>query len=243
MINMIGKKYGMLTVLERTEDYICQPSGLHERQYICKCECGNIITAKGHYLRKGLTINCGCIPKIIDYNHPRKYNRYDLSGEYGIGYTSNTNRPFYFDLEDYDLIKERCWSETNNGYILTRYPRTKEILLHRYIMNNPEGMFIDHINHNKADNRKMNLRIVTSQENAMNRKMQSNNKSGFTGVHRHQNKWIATIGLNRVKIQLGSYDDIEDAFNARKEAEKKYFGDYSYKNSTGCETYESEEVM
>ena len=39
----------------------------------------------------------------------KKYNKYDLSGEYGIGWTSNTNQEFYFDLEDYDKIKDYCW--------------------------------------------------------------------------------------------------------------------------------------
>jgi hypothetical protein len=45
----------------------------------------------------------------------KKFNQYDLSGSYGIGYCSNTNNPFYFDLEDYDLIKDYCWMEVVYG--------------------------------------------------------------------------------------------------------------------------------
>ena len=51
-------------------------------------------------------------------------NIYDLSNEYGIGYTSNTKEPFYFDLEDYDKVKEYCWSANRrkeNNHIIRRY--------------------------------------------------------------------------------------------------------------------------
>lgn len=244
MIDMIGKKYDMLTVLERAEDYICQPSGLHEIQYLCQCDCGNKIIVKGCYLRRGLKTSCGCLPRDkTKYQYKRKNNRYELLEEYGVGYTSNTNTPFYFDLEDYDLIKDRCWSESPNGYIMTRYPRTKTIWLHRYIMNNSQDTIVDHINHNKADNRKENLRIVTPQQSVMNRGIQKNNKSGYTGVFRFHNKWVAAIGFNGKQIRLGAYDNIEDAIEARREAEIKYFGDYSYKNSTGHETYENIEEI
>ena len=77
----------------------------------------------------------------------------------------------------------------------------------------------------------------------MNRGMQKNNKSGYTGVFRFHNKWVAAIGFNGKQIRLGAYDDIEDAIESRREAEIKYFGDYSYKNSTGHETHENIEEI
>ena len=44
-----------------------------------------------------------------------KYNKYDLLGSFGVGWTTNTNKEFWFDLEDYDKIKDYCWAENNNG--------------------------------------------------------------------------------------------------------------------------------
>ena len=54
----------------------------------------------------------------------KKYNTYDLTGEYGIGYTSK-DEEFYFDLEDYDKIKDYCWRITMQGYVRAYSPKTK----------------------------------------------------------------------------------------------------------------------
>lgn len=67
----------------------------------------------------------------------------------------------------------------------------------------------------------------------MNSGLSSNNTSGVTGVHwdKLNKKWKAQIGYNYKRIQLGSFDNFEDAVAARKQAEEKYFGEYSYDNS------------
>lgn len=70
--------------------------------WICKCHlCGAIKEINGYHLRKGMVKTCG---------EHRIHNTYDLSGEYGICYTAK-GTPFYFDLEDYDLIKDYAWYE------------------------------------------------------------------------------------------------------------------------------------
>lgn len=110
-------------------------------------------------------------------------------------------------------------------------------------MDAPNEMFVDHINHNPYDNRKDNLRIVTSTQNSYNRRIQSNNTSGVTGVYyaNDRNKWRAYIKSDKKQIYLGQFDNKEDAIKARKEAEEKYFGEYSYDNSMkGDEIYEQE---
>ncbi|MBO5828787.1 MAG: HNH endonuclease [Paludibacteraceae bacterium] len=161
-------------------------------------------------------------------NH-KKYNRYDLSGDYGIGYTFK-NEEFYFDLEDYEKIKEDCWHIDANGYVING----KRKRLHRIIMNlSNSNIPIDHINHKKYDNRKNNLRIVNKSQNAMNQSMSSANTSGFTGVswHKAKGKWRAYIKINYKQKDLGYYDSFEDAKQARLQAENERFGEYSYKNS------------
>lgn len=82
---------------------------------------------------------------------------------------------------------------------------------------------IDHINHIKNDNRLINLRAVTNQQNQMNRRY-SYNTSGIMGVcfDKDRNKWKAQIKVNRESIQLGRYDDIAEAIGIRKTAELEY---------------------
>ena len=93
---------------------------------------------------------------------------------------------------------------------------------------------IDHINtDNHNDNRKCNLRIVTRAQNNYNHTIAKNNTSGVTGVYwsKYHNAWRATIRINYKNITLGQFKKFEDAVKCRKEAEDKYFGEYSYNNS------------
>ena len=94
-------------------------------------------------------------------------------------------------------------------------------------------MVVDHINHDITDNRKNNLRISTHQQNMMNTKIQKNNTSGVTGVKWHKgiSKWIADITVSNERIYLGCFDNFNNAVQARRKAEQKYFGEYSYNNS------------
>ena len=92
---------------------------------------------------------------------------------------------------------------------------------------------VDHIGHNLFDNRKKNLRVVSSQENARNKRILSSNTSGVTGVYfdKKRKVWVAQIKTNEKVIVLGRYSDFDAAVSVRKEAEEKYFGEYSYDNS------------
>lgn len=83
---------------------------------------------------------------------------------------------------------------------------------------------IDHINGNRSDNRISNLRSVERQENMMNKKIRSNNSSGFNGVSfcKKQKQWKARIKFKGENIHLGFYDDKNNAVDARKEANIKY---------------------
>ena len=230
--DLTGQRFGRLTVVERAEDYV-SPKGRRNVQWVCKCDCeenGRIIVS-GCSLTRGLTKSCGCLQKETSAENGRKnkkYNTYDLSGEYGIGYTSK-GEEFWFDLEDYNLIKDYCWFIDNKGYVAS-YNANGSKLFHRQLMN---GDYIDHISHNTRDNRKSNLRNVTSSQNNMNASKRSDNTSGVTGVSRHKGiqKWRARINVSGKEVNLGYFKTFEDAVKARKEAEDKYFGEYSYDNS------------
>lgn len=234
-IDLTGKKFGYLTVIEKAG----RKNGkkIHWR---CVCDCGNECVVSGSNLKCGNTKSCGCEKYNLNSKTQRDNSRnlYDLSGPYGIGYTHD-GIEFYFDLEDYEKIKDFKWRLTQKGYIATNdgFGRNGKhlLFLHRLIMNAPIGYEIDHIKgrESKRDNRKCNLRIVDCCKNQMNSPLRKDNSCGVTGVYldKHSNKWRAGIGANRRYINLGTFDEFEDAVKARREAEEKYHGEYSYKNS------------
>lgn len=230
--DLTGSRFGKLTVIKRAEDYL-SPKGKAYTQWLCKCDCGNEKIIRTTSLNSGDSKSCGCLMIESVTNANKKYNTYDLTGEYGIGYTLN-GEEFYFDLEDYNLIKDYCWY-IHKGYVTSMKSKTnKGILLHRLLFHNIDNNeVIDHINHKTNDNRKNNLRIVTQSENQMNRSKQYNNTSGVTGVYRDKkyNRWFSVITANKNVIHLGHFNKFEEAVKARKQAEEKYFGEYSYDNS------------
>ena len=177
--------------------------------------------------------------RIVIQREKILHNIYDLSGEFGIGYDFNDNE-FYFNLEDYEEIKNYCWNITKDGYVSGySLQEKKNVLMHRLLLGVFDDKIVDHINHKKHDNRKINLRIVTPSQNLMNTKMFSNNTSGHKGVtfDKSRNKWMAHIKLNGKHKTLGRFVKFEDAVKARKEAEEKYFGEYSYDNSMKASVY------
>lgn len=132
------------------------------------------------------------------------------------------------DDDDYNIVMGHKWRSNTQGYIYTEIDG-KCIYLHRMIMGSPDGLAIDHINRNLRDNRKSNLRVCTIQQNCMNAKRSRNNTSGHTGVsYRPQRKsWRAYIMVDRKQIGLGHYPTKEEAIKARREGERKYFGEFA----------------
>jgi hypothetical protein len=235
--DLTGKTFGRLTVLEQIDDHV-RSDGTHIAMWLCECECENhtILPVQGVLLKRGKTKSCGCIKKEQNQKLFRKTNAYDLSiedesGLYGIGYCNNTGNPFYFDMDDYDKIKNYCWYEysyRNKKYNCLRafqYETGMQIKMHHIIM----GKYYDHIDRNPLNNRKNNLRQATNLENARNKSMTSRNTSGFIGVYwiKKMNKWSAQIGINNKMVVLGYFENKEDAIRARLEAEAKYFGEFA----------------
>lgn len=230
--DLVGMIFGRLIVLEQDEDDVT-PRGRHYDRWKCLCECGlnNIVVTRGKNLKDGTTKSCGCLlrEKLFEIN--KKYNDYEVQEDYVIMYTQK-GEPFLVDFEDFWKVRDICWFKDTYGY-LNGYKNKKRIRLHRYIMNCPDDMVVDHINHDIADNRKCNLRIATISQNGMNKQILEHNTSGVTGVRWHKTnaKWISNITVNKKLIHLGYFDNFEDAVEARKQAEEKYFGEWSYDNS------------
>ena len=223
--DLTNKKFGRLTVILRDGK---DKDG--NTLWKCRCDCGNFISITHHRLIIGDVKSCGCLRKDFAKEKFSKLNRYDLSGDFGIGWTSNTNKEFYFDLEDYDKIKDYCWYEDkqNSGYHCLRAKDrdTGKIIKFQYLLGCKN---YDHKNRNPLDNRKLNLRPATAKQNARNRSLSTLNTSGFIGVYfdKDSKKWRAYIKINGKNKWLGRFIDKEDAIVARLKAEKEYFGEFA----------------
>lgn len=217
-IDITNQKFGKLTPIK-----VVGKNKRRQLMWECKCDCGNTTIACGSEMRLGRIKSCGCAQsEMKPTRRDPKIPKYKLTRKYGIGYT-NKGTEFYFDLEDYEKIKNHSWSENRGGYIYT-YIEHKIILLHRFILNATQ--IVDHINHNKKDNRKCNLRECTPSQNAMNR---ANTKGIF--FNKSVNKWQAQIQINKKRIYLGIFINKQEAIDARKKAEEKYFGEFAYKGN------------
>ncbi len=164
----------------------------------------------------------------------KKFNTYDLSGDFGVGYTLK-GEEFWFDLEDYDKIKYACWFVETKGRLVSRNYETSgtttPIKFHRLVMGfpDPKEFDIDHIFGNQLDNRKESLQLCKHFQNISKKKKQLNNTSGVTGVcfRNDTNKWVPKIEVNKTVYILGNFINFEDAVIARLEAELKYFGNFA----------------
>lgn len=229
--DLTGMRFGKLVVTGEAEA-IYDKRGRRIKRWYCNCDCGtkNKIIREGNLLSNG-TKSCGCNKGQFIRESKKRYNEYDLTTyEYGIGYLSNTNEKFYFDLEDYDKIKNYCWLDDKNyGYVVAK-DHGKLILLHRLIMGAQDKDQVDHISHNLKDNRKTQLRLVNHTQNMRNTKIRIDNTSGVPGVY-FDNKlkqWRCFIMVDKKKKYLGCFRNFYDAVMVRKEAENKYYGQYSY---------------
>lgn len=112
------------------------------------------------------------------------------------------------DDTDFDKVNSVIWYLEKNGYVSRRSYKNgvkKTLKLHRVIMDCPDGMEVDHINHDRLDNRKENLRICTLKQNRGSRLKKKNSVSKFKGVSKNGNNWRAYISLDGKLTDLGTY--------------------------------------
>jgi len=134
----------------------------------------------------------------------------------------------FIDANDFEKISKFGLHLSSHGYVRAT-KQYKTIYLHRLIMNPPDNMKIDHINGNKLDNRKSNLRICEQKQNCLNKKIGKRNKTGVPGVWwcKERKKWAAQISVNCKTKGLGRYINFNDAVEARKKAEIEFHGEYA----------------
>jgi hypothetical protein len=142
------------------------------------------------------------------------------------------------DKADYEFLAQWKWQYHPKGYAYRRQHvrlaknkyTGKFVLMHRVLC--PNGITTDHINRDKLDNRKANLRQATRSQNQVNRGLQSNNTSGYKGVHydKLRNIWRARVVVDRKGINLGDFKTPEEAAQAYNEKAKELHGEFALLN-------------
>lgn len=132
------------------------------------------------------------------------------------------------DEEDYDRVMQYRWCYTKTGYA----HHNKLGRMHRFIMNTPDDMDTDHIDRDKLNNRKSNLRICNRSENSCNSIGVANSTSKYKGVCwvSSKNKWMAQITHKGKRKFKGYYQRERDAAKAYDEAAIKYHGEFALIN-------------
>lgn len=227
VIDLTGKFFNGIEVISRDfkMEEIKRKNNDNKIYWKCKCHCGNVFTTSGNNLKSGNTKSCGCATKIsmskIGKNNS-KQNKWIFENDIAIGITYKEDI-FVIDISDYYKVKDYCWRINEDGYVIANSKdcTNTTIWIHRLIMEPENNELVDHIDWNRADNRKINLRKCNKSQNNVNIKRKCNNTSGYTGVKpTSKGQWVAQISYNNERIHLGTFDTLNDAVQARHDAEE-----------------------
>ncbi|MET3507062.1 HNH endonuclease [Halalkalibacter oceani] len=160
-------------------------------------------------------------------------NNYEVRGDVTAIFLNHKGQIYETLIDTADLEKVKSmtntWFLNDNGYVRANFPADRvnrgSLRLHRFILNAPKDKDVDHINGDKLDNRKSNLRLVTRGENNQNQKLiRKNTKSRMRGVSwfERDRKWRAYVSFKGKQKHLGYFDTIEEAALAASRARRKY---------------------
>lgn len=206
-------RFGELTVIERAPNY----------SWLCQCDCGRFSTPTEHNILTGHTKSCGSCGR----------NTYvDCDDGLSVSVTTTNGIIFYIDKADEMLVRQYKWSCCTDAHGNVSIVNSKGRTVHDLILITPKGMEADHIDLDRLNNRRSNLRIVTHQQNQCNQPLQKNNTSGVTGVSFYppRQKFRARIKVCQHDIHLGYYRSFEEAVQARNVGMEFMFGEYGRYN-------------
>lgn len=147
---------------------------------------------------------------------------------------SNKGTKILVSDKDYDRVKKFKWKLCPTTGILFITKNRKRISLHRFIMNPDKDMVVDHINGDRSDNRRSNLRVCSHKQNLANQKLNSKNTSGFKGVYykKSKKKFTARIKVEGRLFFLGHFNNPKEAGEAYDRAAVEYFGGFAKTNKS-----------
>lgn len=139
------------------------------------------------------------------------------------------------DADDYDWLMQSRWSLSACGYASGRVRldgKSIVTFMHRYMLRPVKGLNVDHINGNRLDNRRCNLRLCTNAENKRNRGSLKNSSSRFVGVSWSsvRRKWTATVHVKLKQVYTECFDSEEEAARARDRKALEIQGEFARLN-------------
>jgi hypothetical protein len=141
------------------------------------------------------------------------------AGEICLRPSNDVDGGFTIDAADFELVRNHSWWVRSNGYMAAKIGG-REIKLHHHLMGRPPaGQVCDHINRNKMRNTRDNLRFVSIQENNQNKNLYANNTTGYRGVFRYKNKFMAQV-KHGGRIVYSKVDEPENEHDAEPEAQQ-----------------------
>lgn len=204
-INLSGMRFGRLVVIERDRTFGKSVA------WICKCDCGNIHTTRPYDLKSGKVSSCGCYQSESRTKHGGSYlPEYYVWAGMKDRCTNKNNKYFsYYGGRGIKVCEQ--WNDFKN-FFADMGPR-------------PGNKYsIDRIDENK-DYEPGNCRWATKTEQSRHFRTFKTNALGITGITKRQNgTYVAKITVEGKTLNLGTYSDINDAINARKQGEIKYWG-------------------
>jgi hypothetical protein len=137
------------------------------------------------------------------------------------------------DAADYDQLIQLHWLYSPHGYAMRTMTKNKRryfIQMHSEIMNAQPGELVDHIDRDRLNNTRANLRIVDRRQNMWNRNPNKRSAIAYKGVSKHIRGWHARIRVYGQRIHLGYFDDPKMAAQVYDAAALRFFGEYAHIN-------------
>jgi len=234
--NLIGNRYGRLLVSEYAG--ISENKGGHA-MWECVCDCNNTHVVSAHNLKQGSVKSCGCLWRegVGGYTPSNIVIDNDIATIELCDKKGNVIAHTIIDAEDYEKVKDYRWSlcGADNQYVAARMTTgsNTRTYLHRFLLT-PTKPQVDHINTDKLNNRRSNLRECSHNENFHNQEKRQTyagrpTTSRYKGVYfdKRRGVYIAQINVFGQKIPLGSFDNEEDAGIAYDRMALKHFGEFA----------------
>ena len=222
-----GARYGMLTVISLGAYYYYRNQRIP--RWICRCDCGKETLVREAALKCGNSRSCGCARITTNKNKPKRVE-YHINGKIVVCTLTN-GVSFLIDSADLPRVSKYGWSynRPRNYIFMNAKPQTQ---LSRFLMDCPPDLEVDHINHNRLDNRSCNLRLASRKENCANTRPRVNSRSMYKGVSfcKQTKKWRASITDGKNQYTIGRYSSQEEAARAYDKEAKRFQGEFAFLN-------------
>ncbi|PHB11470.1 hypothetical protein COE80_31060 [Bacillus pseudomycoides] len=216
--DLTGNKYNRLTVIKYIE------TKHSHRVWECKCDCGKITKVREQNLKRGTSKSCGCYNRELSSLKHKKHGQSFINGKFTPEYQAWAN------------MKKRCSNPNANGYeywggrginYCDRWESFDNFFEDMGSRPTPNHS-LDRIDNSKGYCSE-NCKWTDKAQQVINRRTPKNNKTGVKGVcwHKLAKKYHARITVDGKVINLGLYEDLEEAVKVRKNAEEKYWGNKS----------------